>query len=233
MGEITLFPGHVVARWYHEEETVQPASTFDLAKYFLSSLEIDPEVTFRDLCRLLDRDDVAFLEAVLGERVGPVLEEARLPAESVEGGRIEFLRVSNVHEDGMLRREFGGWGSWGEPYEGAWDKHPDWPREGSLSVSLTPVNQLLDLPLRYDPSLTFRDSDGVEEYRTSVGITLIEFLKAIFFDLTFHGSPAERDEVRAELDRRMDEIERGEAETIPAEEVFRKLRERFDLDGGT
>lgn len=228
MGRITLLPGRVVARWYHEEETVWPASVFDLSKYFFYSLELDPEFTFGDLCRLLDQEGAELLEMVIGEHVVPLLEEARLAPEpeGVEG--IQFLRVYNAHADEHLRREFEGWGSWDEPYHGAWKEHPDWPREGSISVSLTPVNQLLDLPLRYDPELVFRDSAGTEEYRTRIDISLIEFLKAIFFELTFHGTPDERDEVRAELRRRVEEIERGGAKLIPADEVFRQVRERLD-----
>lgn len=230
MGKVILCPGRVVARWYHEEETVWPASVHDLTKYFFYAVEIDPEFTFGDLCQLLDREGAELLEVVLGERVVPLLEEARLPAESFESTRIDFLRVRNAHEDGHLWREFDGWGPWDEPYEGAWEKDPDCPRKGSISVSLVRANQLLDLPLRYDPELVFRDSAGVEEYRSSVDITLIEFLKAIFFELTFYGLPAERDQVRADLQRRVEEIERGEEESIPADEVFREIRERFGLD---
>lgn len=226
MGEVTLCPGHLVSRWYHEEETVWPGSVHDLARYFFHAVEIDPEFTFGDLCRLLDREGVELLELVLGEHVLPLLEEARLPAEPFEDTPIEFLRVFSIHQDGRLWREFDGWGPWEEDYEGAWEEHPDWPREGPISVSLTPVNQLLDVPLRYDPELVLWDPDGVEKYRTSVDITLIEFLKAIFFDLTFYGLPDERNEVRAELERRLEEVRRGEAELIPGEEVLEELRER-------
>lgn len=233
MGKVTLRPGHLVAQWYHEKETVWPATVFELAKYFFYSVEVDPEFTFGDLFQLLDREGSEFLEVVLGEHVVPLLEEARLPPESGRTQRIEFLRVYNVHEDGRLRREFDGWGPWNEPYDGAWEEHPDSPRAGSISVSLTPVHQLLALPLRYDPGLVFRDPAGTEHYRTSIDITLIDFLKAIFFDLTFCGSPAERDEMRAELDRRVEEIERGEAHLIPAEEVLGDLRERLGLDEET
>lgn len=233
MGEVILCPGRVVTRWYQEEETVWPGSVHDLAPCFFHAVEIDPEFTFGDLCRLLDREDAELLEIVLGEDIVPLLEEARSLAEPFEGAHIEFLRVSNVHEDGRLWREFDGWGPWEEDYEGAWEQHPDWPREGPISVSLTPVNQLLDLPLRYHPELVFRDSDGSEEYRTSVDITLVEFLKAIFFDLTFYGLPAERNEVRAELERRLEEVRRGEAESIPADEVFKELGERLGRSNET
>jgi hypothetical protein len=226
MGILTLYPGRIVARWYTDEETVWPESILDLSRYFFYRLEIDSEFTLRDVFRLIDGDGVEFLEAVIGERISPLLEEARTPPGSEDVARIAFLRVYNAHEDAVLRREFDGWGAWDEPYDGAWERHPDSPRAGPISVSLTPVNQLLDVPLRYDPELVFRNQQGAEEYRARIDINLIEFLKAIFYDLTFYGSPNERDEMREELRRRVDEIDRGEAELIPADQVFERLRER-------
>lgn len=228
MGEITLYPGRIVTRWYTEEETVWPGSVLELGRYFFYTLEIDPGFTLGDLFDLLDRDDAEFLESVLGEDVVPLLEEARVPPSGQEEVRVEFLTVSSVHEDGLLRREFLGWGPWDEPYDGAWERERDCPRWGPIGVSLTPVNRLLNVPLRYDRDVIFRASTGAEDYRTRIGITLIEFLKAIFFELTFHGRPAERNDLREELRRRVEEIDRGEAELIPAEEVFKELRDRLD-----
>jgi hypothetical protein len=227
MGEITLHSGRIVVRGYGEEETVWPGSAEELSRYFFHGLEIDPEFTLGDLVALLDRDGIDFLEVVLGEHIAPLLEEARVPPASHDDLRIEHLSVSNVHSDGFLHREFHGWGPWDEPYDGAWAKDPDFPRWGALSVSMTPVNQLLDLPLRYDPELIFWSSPGVEAYRTRIDITFLDFLKAIFFDLTFYGPPTDRDAVRAELERRVEEIDRGDAELIPGEEVSRELRERL------
>jgi hypothetical protein len=187
-----------------------------------------PEFTLGDLFALLDRDDAKLLEFVLGEDVLPVLEDARLEGARDEDLRLEYLTVTNVHEHGCLRREFHGWGPWDEPYDGAWDKDPDCPRWGAIAVGLTPVRQLLDVPLRYDASVTFLAPPDVAPFRTEVDISLIEFLKAIFYELTFYGSPDERDELREELRRRVDQIERGEAELIPAEEVIEELRRRLD-----
>jgi putative addiction module component (TIGR02574 family) len=228
MGQIVLHPDHVVVRSYEADEPVWPGSVLDLAPYFFHSVEIDPAYTMGDLFRLLDRDDVEFLEAVIGESVAPLLEESREPPRGHEDVRLDFLRVNNLHGHGEIFREFDGWGPWDEPYDGAWEKEPDMPREGAVSVSLTPVNQLLDVPLRYDPDLVFHDAAGAEEYRTRIGISFLEFVKAIFYDLTFHGPPAQRDAMRAELQRRVEEIDRGEAELIPAEELFARLRERQD-----
>lgn len=228
MGQIVLYPDHLVVHSLEGEEPVWPAGVEDLIPYFFHSIEVDPRFTMGDLFRLLDRDGVELLEAFIGESVTPLLDEAReLPAGAGDL-RVDYLRVYNTYDDGEIFREFDAWGPWDEPYDGAWAEHPDTPREGGVSVSLTPANQLLDVPLRYDPVLVFRDAAGKEEYRTRIGITFIEFIKAIFYDLTFYGPPAERDELRSDLERRVEEIDRGEADLIPAEEVFDRLRQRPD-----
>lgn len=224
MGQITLSPGRVVAsRWYGEEDMVWPSSIQDLVPYFFDCLKLDPALTLGDLFQLLDRDDVELLAAVLNENVIPILEEGRRGGSEPNGEEsLQFLRVYNRHEDGYLRRGLDAWGSWNQPYDDA--EATAAPRATWFSVSLTPVGQLLDLPMRYDSALEFRDRAGATEYRTNVAITFLEFLKAIFDDLTFYGTPDERDAVLEDLRRQVEEIDRGEARLIPAEEVLRELR---------
>jgi len=194
----------------------------------LYPLEVDPDFTLGDLFHLLDRDDVALLAAILDERVVPVLEEARQGSVADDDHEpLHFLRVSNRHEDGCLRRELDAWGTWDQPYDDAEAKAG--PRDTWMSVSLTPVGRLLHLPIRYDPELLFRNQALEVEYRTQVDITLIEFLKAVFDDLTFHGSPEERDQVLRDLKRQVEEIKRGEVRMIPHEEVVRELRDRLHI----
>lgn len=229
MGHITLYPGRVVvSRSHGKEDTVWPGSIEDLVPYFFYWLELDSDFSLGDLFYLLDRDDVALLAAVLNERVIPILEEARQgPSESNGDESLQFLRVHNGHEDGYLVRGLDAFGSWNQPYE---DAHGTaGPRDTWFSVSLTPIGQLLDLPIRYDSALEFRNDADAMEYRTTVAITLLEFLKAIFDDLTSYGTPDERNEVRDELKRRVEEIDRGDATLIPAEDLFRELRQ--DRDG--
>ena len=230
MGTVTLHPGRlVVSRWPGDEETVWPASVQDLLPYFLCPLELDPGFTLGDLFHLVDRDDVALLAAILDEHVVPLLEEAREGLVGLDDGEpLHFLRVCNRHEDGYLRRELDAWGTWDQPHDDAETKAG--PRDTWMSVSLTPVGQLLHVPIRYDPELLFRNRAFEIEYRTTVDITLIEFLKTVFDDLTFHGSPKERNRVLRDLKRQVEEIERGEVRLIPHEEVARELREKLGFE---
>jgi putative addiction module component (TIGR02574 family) len=228
MGQVTLYPGHLIARWYQDVETVWPASIEDLLPFLFYSLTLDPDFTFGDLIALVDRNDIGLLNGILGEQVEPILAEAKREPAAQDAEPVHFLRVSNKHEDGYLRREFDGWGTWIQSYADA--EGEAGPRDGWVSLSLMPVNQFLHAPLRYDPALTFRNRANEVEYQTTINITLIEFLKAIFDDLTFYGSPDERDATRDEIHRRLHEIDRGEATLIPWEEVRERLRNRFHFD---
>jgi hypothetical protein len=230
MGILRLSPDRLVARDSEGETEVRPASVWDLLPYLFHSVEVDPTFKLGDLFRVVDCEDSGLLAAILAEDIGPLLEEARTGARPDADESLEFVQVCNRHDNGHLHRDFEGWGAWDEPYEGAWTEQPSAPREGGIAVEFAPVTELLDLPLRYNPELVLRGSEYEVEYRTEIDITFAEFVKAVFFELTFLGSPRERDAARAELETLTARIERGEERLIPDEEVYRELRLAPDED---
>ena len=116
-----------------------------------------------------------------------------------------------------IRREFGGWGKLPEPYDGYFRAHPDSDPdhfEGAFALDLTPVAELLDLPLRYDPTLRFnsdllRGTEGLL-FETQVTITFGELLHAIFWEIGFFGEPEERASALDTINERHAAIERIE-----------------------
>lgn len=241
MARVRLCPGRmVVSRWPDPDETLWVGDIEALMPYLTWPVELDTGFTLGDLFHLIDRDDVALLAYILNENLLPVLEEAREgplppdgegPPEPDREASLQFLRVYNQHEDGELHRGLDAWGSWDQPFDDA--EGPAGRRDTWFSVSLTSVGRLLHLPIRYDPEVLFLDRAGGTEYVGRVGITLIEFLKAVFADLTFYGSPEDRDGFRRDLGRRVEEFKRGDVELIPVEEVLRDLRRELDLDEGS
>jgi len=114
-----------------------------------------------------------------------------------------------------LMREFAGWGRWREPYEGYFIQHPDIDPEryeGPFALDLTPLSTLLHLPLRYNPNVRFWSGPGTGAgdllFETQLTITFGEFLRAIFWELGFHGSPSDRDEARESLRERVEAVDR-------------------------
>lgn len=114
-----------------------------------------------------------------------------------------------------LIREFGGWGKWKEPYEGYFSQHPEIdPQryEGAFALDFTPLSALLHLPLRYNPKVQFWSGPmrgaGELMFETELTITFGESLRAIFWEIGFHGSPADRDEALESLRERAEAVDR-------------------------
>lgn len=68
----------------------------------------------------------------------------------------------------------------------------------------------------------------IELLATKKDFTLQEILYGIFWELTFHGSPKERDEAKEEIMGRIKGIESGETKTVPWEEVKERLKNELD-----
>lgn len=102
------------------------------------------------------------------------------------------------------------------------------------SVSLTPVRELLDLPLRLRDELTVAEDDidakGYADILASARcseVLLGQVIQGVLDELAFHGGPEERAEFKEELDTRVAEVEAGTAKLIPSDGVFAE----FDRPG--
>lgn len=217
MDTVTLKPGCLVARERGEESVVRPESTVDLLPYFFHQVELDPQLTLGDLFELVDTQHVELLAGILCERILPILEEARGGSQPKAREEVEYLRVYNDFGNGVLFRGFDGWGRW-----------QDGEREtrGGIAVELSPIRELLHLPLRYEPEVEFHDERGAVEYRTRIGITLLELLKAVFWELTYFGTPTQRDAYMTNLVGRAERADRGEK--IPLAEILADVETRRD-----
>lgn len=95
------------------------------------------------------------------------------------------------------------------------------------SVSLTPVRELLDLPVRIREELAILEDDvdsssyGEPVQRANLRtVTLGQAIHGVLYELSFHGRPQQQQEFLDELLRRKREVDEGTTELIPADEVF-------------
>ncbi|MFA7503839.1 MAG: addiction module protein [Burkholderiaceae bacterium] len=102
------------------------------------------------------------------------------------------------------------------------------------SLSLTPVRELLALPLRLNEEITLREDDlDAKGYGDVVAtgrcseVLLGQVIEAVLDELSFHGGPQEQAEFAAELKARIDEIDSGTAELVSGDDLF----EEFDRPG--
>lgn len=246
MDDLILLPGpRLVQRASpadDDEEAGQVADsdiTSRAAEYLFEPVRLDPEVRLADILRLFDacpplaqvfcRDFAA--ELVAEARMGPLPQSTEGDPPEVAG--IEWLELywtwtldtststfGNTH-----RLDFCGIGK---------VLQVDAPNYGASagdrinwSVSLTPVRELLDLPIRIREELAILEDDidssnygGRVQQASLRTATLGQVIHGILYELTFHGDPLQQERFRDELLRRKREVDEGTAGLIPADEMF-------------
>lgn len=98
------------------------------------------------------------------------------------------------------------------------------------SLSLTPVRELLDLPLRLCEELSIVEDDlDAKGWREPVAtgrcteMLLGQVIQGVLDELCFHGGPEEKAEVKDGLKAQLAEIEAGTMKTAPADDFFDAL----------
>jgi hypothetical protein len=168
---------------------------------------IDSGVTLGDIFRAVEahRDLVLLLRAWSHCDVDAFHAEARKPAVEpwADLHYIEVSRQFDWSEDGAYNwlrvRGVGEPGEFGSTHYG---------------IDMTPVNQIAHLPVRLKPHMEIsRDSTKIAE--AQCGFTLLDVLGEIYWEISFFGNPASRDDQVAEFEETVREIEEGRAELIP------------------
>ena len=99
----------------------------------------------------------------------------------------------------------------GEPWDdelmGIYGKHiPLKERGNSYAVAFSPLPEILDLPVVLDKKITIRELGEEPIWKGEREFTLIEILDAIYWELSFHGSPKDRDSMHDELSKALEKI---------------------------
>jgi hypothetical protein len=77
------------------------------------------------------------------------------------------------------------------------------PESESYGVEMTPVNELVHLPLRTKNTIEYEGEDYTTEY------SLLDILDSIYDEISFLGGPEDIEKIREELIKRKDDIERS------------------------
>jgi len=135
-------------------------------------------------------------------------------------GHAEIYRVSQIHDN-----EFGSWVDWHFVDIKAKCENcgrEDWPDHGHfVSLSYTPLNEIAHLELKLNKNYIIRNMDKDEViFKGTTEFTLLEVLHAIYYDISFHGGPKNRDVFVKKLHEDVKKIRSGEMKTLSADEVF-------------
>lgn len=245
MSKLHLNPGPVLIYRYDDapqgERECQDV-TQRAAEFLFERVTIDPAFTLGDLFRLLDKDDD--LQHVFSRDYARALcAEARkgalphdLGGHPAETAGIEYLELYrhweldtststysqvaelNLHGIGPPVAEDA------PKYNVKAGERIEW------SVSLTPVRELLNLPLRVRDTFDVTEDD-IDAYAYAKPLAngkssefwLGQVIHAVLRELSFYGTPEETAGVAQSLKDQMDEIDAGTVETTSGDDIFEEL----------
>ncbi len=246
MHYLILRPGPVlIARQWERDEASESNLLEELVvtpvahERLFEFVRIDAAVTLGDVLGLLvaspvlkqvfrrDFAEELCAEAAKGARM-PLVED---PSEAIE--YLELFQEWSVDSSSNLYGPTGDLQLHGVGVALAEDA-PDLRRTAGerviWSISLTPLRELLQYPVRYNPDVSVSEDDpnakafGSEIARVKApDVTLGQVLRGVLGELSFHGAPQNQAEVFDELTRRFDEVKSGTAKLIPFEEVFGEM----------
>jgi len=194
----------------------------ELAPMLQAKIQVAPGTTLRDLLKSLDLGiETVLLEVVLGQKIRPFLKGASVAAEQSSGRADEVLSASKSTKKGKSsQRSVGGRlhairvSNEGlnitEP-----NKKPQYEirrrldgvlESGALvSIDSRPLAELMDLELVYSAHTSFwadetaQRLDEAPVWEAEWSLSLVEFLQAIFWELSFQGTPRELEVARVAL----------------------------------
>lgn len=169
---------------------------------------IDGDVTLGDIFHAVEQDPglVTFLEQWSWCDLEAFHSEARKPA--VEASDLSYIEITKYFEwDEIEAQEtIHVWGI----------GHSDENSVTHYGLDFTPVNQLVHLPVRLRPDIEIlKDHKKLGE--APCMFTLLDILGEIYWEISFYGSPENRDRESAELRESVREVEEGRATLIPWE----------------
>ena len=161
------------------------------------TVEIADNVTFGDFFKFLIKEkelvNTIFTASLYGVPFDLFIKDFKKESK-FDDQEIHYLEIYwyvDFEEDGLyIGSRFHGFGSWNVP---------DVPNQtGPVGIFLTPINELKNYPLRlnevfeiYSPELK-QDNESLI-LKTTKRFTLYDIINAIFFELTWYGTPETRD----------------------------------------
>jgi hypothetical protein len=234
---VILKEGGLFAQVWHpdaQEYTTRPLEGHEYWYVANESLEVEGEPTFGDLFNAIGKFDIETL-LTLGKRnhcdIVSFLEESSKESKEApdQWCQIAFLRVVRhitFRREGDMTEfeshlDFGGEGT-------CKDADSETPVWSNIGIGLTPVNELMRYPFRVlntIPVYLERHSPWKtkELFKTTTSLTLDEVVNCVLWEISFYGSPEDREEMQEELQDRVKEVDSGEVKGIPMEDVFEKL----------
>lgn len=202
-----------------EEEII---NNNELLSYLGCDIKIEDDVTFQRIFDLILSNKEIFNTIycnshLYGHKIDDFEDEYNAPQNNENDKDIQYLEVKRIFDDftnsddkysSSYYYSFHGYGKWSTKNNEAVN--------GDLSISLTPLNELKNIPIKFNEELKINLYDEKYEMRTMhtayYPTSLFNFIGAILFEITFHGTPKNKKDFINKLNQSIDEIKNEETD---------------------
>jgi hypothetical protein len=167
---------------------------------------IEEDVTLGDIFAAVEQSEPLCL--ILGEWAwcdcSAFHREVKRPGSASSLKWIEIARTAEIEKDGEIQ--------FGLDVRGRDETDTMW------AIDFTPVNELRDLPVKLASEFTLWDWRGEEPAKQALKVdcySLLDVLGELYYEVSFHGSPADRNERGCELAEMAKAVKDGTAKLTP------------------
>lgn len=248
MAELQLFPGPRLVRkaWVYDDdagtgEWISTDVTDRAHEFLFQDVDADPDVTLADVFRLVMDASImqsVFRQEFVSELCAEVLKGPIAKAEE-DWEKIEYLELYQKWNHDTSTNAYQGVGRLylhGVGIVQAADifEHGRLARKKGerikWSVSLSPVRELLHLPVRIQSEVLISEGDvDAKLYGDTLqvvkneNITLGNLIRETLWELSWHGTPDDSEKFSQDLKDQMAELDAGTAKMTAHEDVFESL----------
>lgn len=197
------------SEWNGEIRQYEDVPIKSILRELRGACQIEEGVTLADIFAAVEQSEP--LCVVLGEwawcNCAAFHKEIKRPSTGTALKWIEISQTAEIDKDGEFQ--------FGLDVSGRDDSDTTW------AIDFTPVNDLRDLPVKLANTFTLWDwrTDEPEKQKLKVDCySLLDVLGELYFEVSFHGSPEDRNERGNELAEIVKEVEDGTAKLVPWEE---------------
>ncbi len=198
-----------------------------LIPHLRCEIKISDDYTLEDLFKILD-EEVSRYDLIFGSELGnhPLslyIDDINKDAGDIEKDGMEFLEVywsmgceeyNGREKEVQVSADFHGWGVWAN------DEHSPYPDEieGGFAIEFTPLAQLRHYPLKIRTKTKIYLDNGKYEkdeegnmtskilFEGHKFFTVFDFISAILFEISWGGSPNDRDETFKDIEDDVQEV---------------------------
>jgi len=214
-----------------------PADVTERLELFLNSdCEIDDDVTLRDIFVIAGTQETILSPMLTNSPhiLRSLIQEGLSDFEYIDTGiKLDEIRLSRSCSVSKSydKNDSTPYFHFGTELLGV-SLEPSLAGDNTFAIEMSPTYELIDIPFRIVKEFTADDYRGSYDptqpplLKATSQFTLLEVLRGVFSELSFHGSPTERDSAKDELTSRISDLDNEIVETHSFSDLRRRLHER-------